>query len=126
MNEDSGNKRVLHSSFRILHSPFDWIRLACLPSLKALRVGIGHFPDTIGVREPSLVGQRHFRLSFNRKPNGLRELRGDLITRVMPRTRTPLALRLNELCHANVLKRRCPTRLGSATPLASENDDTRP
>ena len=40
---------------------------------------------------------RHFRPSFNRKPNGLGELRRDLMTNVMLGTRTPMALRLNEL-----------------------------
>ena len=58
--------------------------------------------------QQKLVGQRHFRPSFNRKPNGLRELRRDLITRVVPRTHPPMAMRLNELRYANVVTWRCP------------------
>lgn len=52
--------------------------------------------------------------SSNRKPNVLCELRRNPIPRLMLKTHTPLALRFNELRHANVLKRRFPLRVADS------------
>jgi len=54
--------------------------------------------DIFATIDPHVViVQRHFVDSFNRKPNGLRELQQNAGVPPHARTRTPMALRLNDL-----------------------------
>jgi hypothetical protein len=68
-----------------------------VPSLVGLKTAGGDDDWYTSMRK-HLSGLSVFvHLSFNHKPNALRELRRDLITKVMPSTRGPLGLRLSEL-----------------------------